>query len=143
MWERYARPRPRDLKDINKGTETGVILITTYERLKAQIVSLLDKILVGLVRYREAETQRYNLIEFLFTKRACFEKEKELRILLECHDPMAGMNRHFNADKFPNREPLDDNLLHPWVHPYKRHRIDLKALVTEVRVSPWAGQEKI
>jgi len=143
MWERYARPRPRDLKDVKKGTETGVVLITTFERLKAQIASFRDKILVGLVRYGEAETKRYNLIEFLFTKQACFEREKELRILLECHDPMAGMNRHFNADNFPNREPLDENPLHPWIHPYKRRPIDLKSLVTEIRVSPWAGQEEM
>jgi hypothetical protein len=56
---------------------------------------------------------------------------------------MAGMNRHFNADNFPNREPLDDlNPLHPWVHPCKRRRIDLKSLVTQIRLSPWATKEE-
>ena len=32
--------------------------------------------------------------------------------------------------------------LHKWVHECKRRRIDLKALVTEVRLSPWATQEE-
>jgi hypothetical protein len=45
-------------------------------------------------------------------------------------------------DNFPNREPLNKlNPLHEWVHECKRRRIDLKALVTEVRVSPWVTQE--
>ena len=46
-------------------------------------------------------------------------------------------------NNFPNREPLDElNPLHEWVHACKRRRIDLKALVTEVRLSPWATQEE-
>jgi hypothetical protein len=83
------------------------------------------------------------LIQFLFTKRKCFDKEKELRIVLQCHDPVAGMNRHFSADNFPNREPLAENPIHPWVHCSKRRRIDLKSVVTEIRSSPWTTDEEI
>lgn len=84
----------------------------------------------------------YNLIQFLFTKRACFEKEKEFRIVLRCLDPLAGMNRHYNHDNFPEREPLPENRLHEWVHPCKRRRIDLNALITEIRLSPWATPDE-
>ena len=58
---------------------------------------------------------------------------------LQCRDPMAGMNRHYNTENFPNREPVDENPLHPWVHPCKRRRIDVRSLVTEIRLSPWAS----
>jgi hypothetical protein len=142
MWERYAKPTPRDPNDPTKGVETGVVVFTKFHRLKAQLEPMLDTILVGLVRYSEAETTGYNLIQFLFTKRACFEKEKELRILLQCYDPVAGWNRHYNAQNLPNREPLAENPLHPWVHSCKRRRVDLKSLVTEIRLSPWARPEE-
>jgi hypothetical protein len=70
-------------------------------------------------------------------------QERELRVVLQCYDPMAGVNRHCGPDNFPHREPLDDlNPLHPWVHDSKRRRIDLKALVTEIRLSPWATPEE-
>jgi hypothetical protein len=52
------------------------------------------------------------------------------------------MNRHYNLDNFPNREPLPENPLHEWVYPFKRRRMDLKALVTEIRLSPWATSEE-
>jgi hypothetical protein len=39
---------------------------------------------------------------------------------------------------------LDElNPLHAWVHECKRRRIDLKALVTEVRLSPWATKDEL
>jgi len=127
MWKRYGQ---------------GVVVFSRFDRLKAQLNPMLDTILLGTVKYSEATTERYNLIEFLFTKRACFEKEKELRVVLECYDPVGGMNRHFSANNFPNREPLDENPIHPWVPPCKRRRIDLKSLVTEIRLSPWAKLEE-
>jgi hypothetical protein len=56
---------------------------------------------------------------------------------------VAGTNRHFNANNFPSREPLDElNPLHPWVHSFKRRRIDLKNLATEIRLSPWATADE-
>jgi len=98
---------------------------------------MLDDVMVGLVRYGNKPT-RYNLIEFLFLKRKHFEKERELRTVITCHDPVGGANRHIDINGFPHREPLDnENRLHHWVHEYKRRRIDLKALVTEIRLSPW------
>lgn len=94
--------------------------------------------MVGLVRYGD-KPARYNFINFLFQKRKHFEKERELRIVIACYDPVAGANRHYDINNFPHREPLDnENPLHEWVHECKRRRIDLKTLVMEIRVSPWA-----
>src|SRR5260370_22646356 len=59
----------------------------------------------------------YNLSRFLYTKRRCFVKERELRVVLQCYDPMAGGNRHYDLNNFAHREPLDElNPLHKWVH---------------------------
>src|SRR4051812_28906336 len=103
---------------------------------------MLDEVTVGLVRYGDKGPTRYNIIHFLFMKRKQFDKERELRIVLTCHDPVCGANRHIGLNGFPHREPLDEEYpLAEWVHECKRRRIALKALVTEVRVSPWATQE--
>ena len=105
---------------------------------------MLDDILVGIVRYGEKDMKGYNLIRFLYTKQRHLAKEQELRVVLQCYDPVSGANRHYDLNNFPSREPLDElNPLHEWVHKCKRRRIDLKALVTEVRLSPWATQEEL
>jgi hypothetical protein len=129
MWGRYGK---------------GLVIFSRFDLLKAQLIPMLDQIFLGTVKYSEADSRAYNLIQFLFTKRASFDKENELRVLLQCYDPVAGMNRHYGVNDYPSREPRDDeNPLHPWVHKYKRRRIDLKSLVTEVRVSPWATKEEM
>ena len=57
---------------------------------------------------------------------------------------MAGANRHLDQNNIPHREPLDHlNPLHEWVHKKKKRRIDLKSLVTEVRMSPTATKENV
>ena len=122
----------------------GVAIFSRFDLLKAALSVMLDDILVGVVRYGEKDMTGYNLIRFLFTKQSHFDKELELRIVLQCYDPVGGANRHFNLNNFPNREPLDElNPLHKWVHECKRRRIDLKALVTEVRLSPRATQDEL
>jgi hypothetical protein len=129
MWARYGG---------------GVAIFSRFDLLRSVLDSILDEVLVGLVRYGNAGPPRYNLIHFLFMKRKHFDKERELRTVLTCSDPVGGNNRHFGLTGFPNREPLDnENPLHQWVHEYKRRRIDLKALVTEVRLSPWATKQEI
>ena len=99
MWGRYGK---------------GVVIFSRFDLLKVQLIPMLDPILLGTVKYSEANTTGYNLIQFLFTKHASYEKEKELRIVLQSYDPVAGMNRHFDLDNFPHREPLAENPLHPW-----------------------------
>jgi hypothetical protein len=127
--------------DMWKTYGNGVAVFSRFDLLKAQLAPMLDNILLGIVRYGEKDMRGYNLIRFLYTKRQHFEKERELRVVLQCYDPVGGANRHYNLNNFPNREPLAENPLHEWVHECKRRRIDLKALVTEVRLSPWATQE--
>jgi len=52
MWGRYGK---------------GVVIFSTFGRLKAQLSPMLDPILLGTVKYSEADTKGYNLIQFLFT----------------------------------------------------------------------------
>jgi hypothetical protein len=120
----------------------GVAVFSRFDLLKSALSTLLDDILVGIVRYGEKDTTRYNLIRFLDTKQRHFAKERELRVVFQCYDPLRGANRHYDLNNFPHREPLNEpNPLHEWVRECKRRRMDLKALVTEVRLSPWATQE--
>lgn len=117
---------------------SGVAIFSRFELLKSALNAMLDNVMVGLVQYGNWPV-RYNTVNFLFRKRKLFDKERELRIVLTCYDPVGGGNRHFDRNGFPHREPLDnENPLHEWVHPCKRRRIDLKVLVTEIRISPWA-----
>jgi hypothetical protein len=124
-------------------TYGNVAVFSRFDLLKSALSIMLDEILVGIVRYGENDMTGYNLIRFLYTKQSHLAKERELRIVLQCYDPVGGANRHYDRNNFPHREPLDKlNPLHGWVHECKRRRIDLKTLVTEVRLSPWATQEE-
>ena len=103
----------------------------------------LDPMFFGVVRYGEAGKTGYNLIDFAYTKRFQFHGDGELRILLQCYDPLASMNRHMRPrQRCPRESPLDDiNPLHSWVPDCKRRRIDLKSIVTEIRLAPSLDQE--
>jgi hypothetical protein len=120
-----------------------VAVFSRFDFLRSALDAVLDEILVGLVRYGDTDPGRYNVIHFLFMKRKCFDKERELRIVLTCSDPVGGNNRHVGQSGFISREPLDENPLHEWVHECKRRRVDLKALITGIRLSPWATKEEI
>jgi hypothetical protein len=129
--------------DMWKTYGNGVAVFSRFDFLKSAVATMLDDIFLGIVHYGEKDMTGYNLIRFLFTKRRCFLKERELRVVLQCYDPVAGGNRHYDQHNFAHREPLDElNPLHQWVHDCKRRRIDLKALVTEVRLSPWGTNQE-
>jgi len=117
-------------------------IFSRADLLRSAIDAFLDPMLFGVVRYTEVGKTGYNLIDFAYTKRFQFHGDRELRILLQCYDPLAGMNRHIGPDNTAHREPLDDiNPLHPWVPDCKRRRINLKELVTEIRLAPSIRQE--
>ena len=115
----------------------GVAVFSTFELLKSAISNFLDQVYLGVVRYGGPEDP--NLINALFRKRKLFDKERELRLVVQSLNPMAGMNRHFDSRNVTNAEPVDEeNPLPAWVHKKKKRRINLKSLVTEIRLSPWA-----
>jgi hypothetical protein len=133
MWARYGG---------------SVAIFSRFELLKSTLSPMLDEIAVGLVRYENNGPPRYNTIHFLFMKRKHYDKERELRIALTSYDPVGGGNRHIGLDGFPHREPYreplnQENPLHEWVHECKRRRIDLKSLVTGIRLSPWATHDEV
>src|SRR6185503_13360148 len=59
------------------------------------------------------------------------------------YDPLAGGNRHIDLNNFPHPEPLELNPRHSWVPDCKRRRIDLRSLITQVVISPWAEPDTI
>ena len=125
--------------DMWKTYGQGVAVFSRFDLLRNALSPMLDEILLGIVRYGEKDMTGYNLIRFLYTKRHHFSKERELRVVLQCYYPVAGTNRHFNANNFPSREPLDE--LNPLtlgsIHS-NAAASDLKTLATEIRLSPWA-----
>lgn len=117
-------------------------IFSRSEVLRAVVNDFLDPIFYGIVRYAEAGKTGYNLIDFAYTKRFQFHGDKELRILLQCYDPLAGMNRYIGPNGTAHREPLDKLYpLHPWVPDCKRRRIELKSLVTEIRLAPTISRD--
>lgn len=129
MWDEYA-----------KGT--GVVVFSTVAKLKAAIGLFLDPVSLGRVKYTGEDSEKYNMINFLYAKRKHFKEERELRTFIECHDPLGNTNRHYDQNGIPQREPQDN--LHPrnaWVPDCKRRRIALNDLVMEIRTSPWSTPE--
>jgi hypothetical protein len=86
-------------------------------------------------------TGKLNVLQFINTKRKCFEGEREVRAILWCSDLFAGKNRHLDINNIAHSRPLPENPLHHWVHCSKRRRIDLTKLITGIVVSPWAAKE--
>lgn len=130
MWKKFA--------------EHGVAICSTYARLKKCLEGMLDQTHLGLMRYGEDrlyQLRKYNVLQFINTKRKQYEQELEVRAIVECPDPMDGQNRHFDLNNFPHRRPLDENERHPWVREFKRRRIDTKELLTGIVVSPFANNE--
>ena len=56
---------------------------------------------------------------------------------------MPGGNRHFDLNNVPHAAPLDLNPRHSWVPDCKRRRINLRSLITDVVISPWAEPDAI
>jgi hypothetical protein len=130
MWEGYG--------------QDGVAIVSRYDLLKAALDKLIDETHIGLVQYGVAHlTNRFNDLEFITTKQAKYEHEREVRAMLMCTDPLASGNRHIDLNNVLHPRPLPMNPRHAWVPDCKRRRIVLKDLVQEVVISPWAEADNV
>jgi hypothetical protein len=130
MWEGFA--------------QNGVAICSRFDLLKSALNGMLDNTHLGLVRYGSeplTKTMRINTLQFINTKRLRYKDEREVRAIVECMDPLASINRHFDADSWPHRRPLLENPRHHWVSDYKRRRVDLNALLTKIVVAPGAPKQ--
>jgi hypothetical protein len=128
MWEQYGHD--------------GVAVCSRYGLLNSTLNGLLDEVHLGLVRYgTDHLTNRFNVLEFITTKQIQYSQDREVRAFLTCIDSLAGGNRHFDLDNIPHALPLDLNPRHSWVPECKRRRVDLRSVVTDVVISPWAEKD--
>ena len=128
MWNREPRP--------------DVAICSRYDLLKAVMAAMLDTTHVGLMRYgveQLEKTGRFNVWQFINTKRKAYEGEREVRAIIE--GQRAGDNRHFDVNNFPHSRPLPENSAPSWLQSHKRRRIDLGSLILGVVISPFANDE--
>jgi hypothetical protein len=140
-WHLYRHETVEMWRDVAKD---GVAIRSSYDRLKLTMDCMLDSTHLGLMRYGEErlyQTGRVNVLQFISTKRMCFEAEREVRAIVWCPDPFSAGNRHFDKSNFPHSRPLPENKRHHWVPEFKRRRIDLQKLITGIVVSPWATDD--
>ena len=130
MWEQYGHD--------------GVAVCSQYGLLKSALDGLLDEAHTGLVRYgTDHLVNTFNTLEFITTKQIQYSQDREVRAWLTTSDPLGGGNRHFDLDNFPHPVPLDLNPRHSWVPDCKRRRINLRSLITDVFISPWAEEDAV
>jgi len=126
--------------------EFGVAICSTYAKLKTCLDGMPDTTHLGVMRYGEQRlylTGRVNIVQFINTKREQYAAEQEVRAILECPDPFDGGNRHFDLNNAPHSRPLPENKRHDWICEFKRRRIEVKALLTGVVVSPFAEKDAL
>lgn len=137
-WHLFESEDPKMWKEF---APFGVALCTRHALLKQTLDDLIDPVHIGLTRYEYSPGDRYNLMNFIFTKGPQFRREREVRIVMSCWDPAAGLNRHYDEQNFPHERPIRGNRLHKWVADGKRRRVHVKPLITGVIVSPWASSK--
>jgi hypothetical protein len=127
MWRRYG-----------KG---GVAIVSRYDLLKQVLHPLLDKVMVGLIRYGTTHLTGWNVIRFVTTKREEYSSEREVRAMIWLTDTGDGMNRHFDLTNRAHDRPIYDP---PQTLPEGiRRDIDVASLITEVIVSPFAPSGRL
>lgn len=130
MWEQYGHD--------------GVAVCSRYQLLNAALDGLLDEAHLGLVQYGTGHLKNtFNTLEFITTKQSRYSPDREVRAFLTVYDPLASGNRHIDLNNFVHAAPLDINPHHSWVPDCKRRRIDLRSLVTDIVVSPWAEPDAV
>jgi hypothetical protein len=130
MWELYG--------------DDGVAVVSRYDLLYDALNGLMDDAHLGQIQYgTDHLTDRFNALEFITTKQKKYARECEIRALITCYDPLAGGNRHIDLDNHPHTRPLPVNPRNSWVPDCKRRRIDLRKLITDVVISPWAESDAV
>jgi len=130
MWELYGHD--------------GVAVVSRYDLLYDALNRLMDDAHVGRIQYGTGYlTDRFNALEFITTKQKKYALECEIRALITSYDPLAGGNRHIDLDNHPHPHPLPINPRNSWVPDCKRRRIDLRKLITDVVISPWAESNAV
>jgi hypothetical protein len=130
MWEQYG--------------DDGVAVCSRYGLLKSALDGLLDDVCAGLVRYgTDHLADTFNALEFITTKQIQYSQDCEVRAWLTVMDPLSGGNRHFDLNNAPHPAPLALNPRNSWVPECKRRRIDLRSVITEIFISPWAEQDEV
>ena len=130
MWELYGHD--------------GVAAVTRYDLLYDALNGLSDEAHLGQIQYgTDHLTDRFNALEFITTKQKKYALDCEVRALITAYDPLAGGNRHIDLDNCPHPHPLPVNPRNAWVPDCKRRRIDLRKLITDVVISPWAETDAV
>ena len=128
MWKKYAKD--------------GIAIGSNYNLLKCALSSCESKLgaFLGMVRYGSKHLTGWNVLRFISNKREKFAYEQEVRAMLWIPDEFAGNNRHFDENNMPHDRPLteppSDRVPLGW-----ERIVDLRSLVIEVEVSPWASEE--
>jgi len=123
MWRRYGK--------------NGVAIVSRYDLLKQVLNPLLDKVMVGLIRYGTEHLTGWNVIRFITTKREEYSSEREVRAIIWLTDDTGdGMNRHFDLTNRAHALPIFDPP--PTLPEGIRRDIDIASLITEVVISPFA-----
>ncbi len=127
MWQQYAKDE--------------VAVGSRYRLLKHALGSCESTlgVFLGLVRYGAKHLTGWNVLRFISTKREKFAHEQEVRALLWVPDEFGGGNRHFDENNFPHDRPLKDPPADR-VPDGLRRAVDLRSLITEIEVSPWASE---
>jgi hypothetical protein len=117
----------------------GVAVCSRYDLLCNAAATFTPRPHIGIVQYGTGHLHgRYNVQQFITTKRPEFANDRELRLGLWHINPLASPNRHWDIKNVPHRRPLFDWIDERRQPCFLRQTVDLQRLVTEIVVSPYA-----
>jgi hypothetical protein len=127
MWSQYGKD--------------GVAIVSRYDLLKQVLQPLVDEVSVGLIRYGSAHLTRWNLLQFIRTKREEYSREREVRAMIWLTDTDDKIDRHLDSAGRPHDRPLRDP---PESLPEGiRRDVDVAPLITKVVISPLAPASRL
>ena len=141
MWYEYVVDKHQDVKprDLH-----GLAICSRYGALKAVLNALIDTTYVGAVWYDKYNLKRPgNVICQICSKEKEYKWEREIRAMLYFPAIHSGGNLHIDGEGRPHPDVLQENqqYRYHWHQDHKRRRIDLKALIEGIVMSPWASPD--